>query len=295
MSGSGSRHSGLGRGLASLIPTSTAILAAPTEIPLGRIRANPYQPRRQMEDQALRDLAASIALHGVLQPVLVTETLDGYQLIAGERRLRAAAMAGLERIPALVRQLAGEEQLELALVENIQRADLNPLEEAGAYRQLIDDFGLSQDEVAKRVGRARSSVANTLRLLELAPAVQDAIRDGAISEGHGRALASLDSPAQQEALLAALVARGLSVRQAEELARRLKDRAAADAATGSAGSVDSRPDRDPDLERIEADLRAVLGTKVTLTRTRTGGRIVIEFYGDEELARIYERLMENPA
>jgi len=293
MKGSGSRHSGLGRGLASLIPTSTAILAAPAEIPLSRIRANPYQPRRNMEEQALRDLAASIAQHGVLQPILVTETLDGYQLIAGERRLRAAAMAGLDQIPALVRQFAGEKQLEIALVENIQRADLNPLEEAAAYRQLIEDFGLSQDEVAKRVGRARSSVANTLRLLDLAPAVQDAIRDGSISEGHGRALASLESPTQQEALLAALVARGLSVRQAEELARRLKDRAAADAAVPS-GSVDSKPDPDPELDRIEADLRAVLGTKVTLTRTRTGGRIVIDFFGDDELARIYERLVENP-
>jgi len=293
MKGSGSRHSGLGRGLASLIPTSTAILAAPAEIPLSRIRANPYQPRRNMEEQALRDLAASIAQHGVLQPILVTETLDGYQLIAGERRLRAAAMAGLDQIPALVRQFAGEKQLEIALVENIQRADLNPLEEAAAYRQLIEDFGLSQDEVAKRVGRARSSVANTLRLLDLAPAVQDAIRDGSISEGHGRALASLESPTQQEALLAALVARGLSVRQAEELARRLKDRAAADAAAPS-GFVDSKPDPDPELDRIEADLRAVLGTKVTLTRTRTGGRIVIDFFGDDELARIYERLVENP-
>jgi ParB family chromosome partitioning protein len=247
-----------------------------------------------MEEQALRDLAASIAQHGVLQPILVTETLDGYQLIAGERRLRAAAMAGLQQIPALVRQFVGEQQLEIALVENIQRADLNPLEEAGAYRQLIDDFGLSQDEVAKRVGRARSSVANTLRLLDLAPAVQDAIRDGAISEGHGRALASLESPAQQEALLAALVARGLSVRQAEELARRLKDRASADTAAPS-GPVDSEPDPDPEFDRIEADLRAVLGTKVTLTRTRTGGRIVIDFFGDDELARIYERLMENQA
>jgi ParB family chromosome partitioning protein len=293
MSASGTRHSGLGRGLASLIPARTATLAAPTEIPLGRIRANPYQPRRHMEEQALRDLAASIAEHGVLQPVLVTETLDGYQLIAGERRLRAAEMAGLDRIPALVRQLAGEEQLELALVENIQRADLNPLEEAGAYRQLIGEFGLSQDEVARRVGRARSSVANTLRLLELAPAVQGAIRDETISEGHGRALASVDAPAQQEALLAAIVARGLSVRQTEELARRLKDRLTAPPAPK--GPVPPELDPDPELERIEADLRTALGTKVTLTRSRAGGRIVIDFYGDEELARILERLLASPS
>ena len=294
MTVSGTRHSGLGRGLASLIPARTAAIAAPTEIPLSRIRANPYQPRHSMKEQALQELAASIAEHGVLQPVLVTETLDGYQLIAGERRVRAAEMAGLDRIPALVRQLAEEEQLELALVENIQRDDLNPLEEAEAYRQLISEFGLNQEEVAKRVGRARSSVANTLRLLDLAPAVQDAIRSDAITEGHGRALASLDAPAQQEALLAAVVGRGLSVRQTEELARRLKERGAGAAgSTGDpAGPGISEPD--PEYERIEGDLRAALGTKVTLTRSRTGGRIVIDFYSDEDLARILERLTANP-
>jgi ParB family chromosome partitioning protein len=247
-----------------------------------------------MKEQALQELAASIAEHGVLQPVLVTETLDGYQLIAGERRVRAAEMAGLDRIPALVRQLAEEEQLELALVENIQRDDLNPLEEAEAYRQLISEFGLNQEEVAKRVGRARSSVANTLRLLDLATAVQDAIRSDAITEGHGRALASLDAPAQQEALLAAVVGRGLSVRQTEELARRLKERGSS--AAGSTGDHAGPAISDPDAEyeRIEGDLRAALGTKVTLTRSRTGGRIVIDFYGDEDLARILERLMANP-
>jgi ParB family chromosome partitioning protein len=293
MTAPGSRHSGLGRGLASLIPARTATMAAPTEIPLGRIRANPYQPRHHMQAEALRDLAASIAEHGVIQPILVTETIDGYQLIAGERRLRAAEMAGLDRIPALVRQLAGEEQLELALVENIQRADLNPLEEAGAYRQLIAEFGLSQEEVAKKVGRARSSVANTLRLLDLAPAVQEAIRGDAITEGHGRALASLDAPAQQEALLAAVVGRGLSVRQTEELARRLKVRATTSETAGRAAR--SAPDPDPELERIESDLRTALGTRVTITRSRTGGRIVIDFYGDEELARILERLAAGPS
>ncbi len=288
-----SRNAGLGRGLASLIPTGTAAMAAPTEIPLDRIRANPYQPRKSMDDDALRELASSIAEHGVLQPVLVTETIDGYELIAGERRLRAARLAGLERIPAVVRQLAGREQLEVALVENIQRADLNPLEEAEAYRQLIDGFGMNQEDVAQRVGRARSTVANTLRLLDLAPSVQAAVRDGSITEGHARAIASLEDEAQQEALLSAVVHRGLSVRQVEELARRLKTAATDHRAGNATDSAAPAPDpaSDPETERIEAELRVALGTKVSLTRARTGGRIVIEYYDDADLARLFEKIV----
>jgi ParB family chromosome partitioning protein len=287
---------GLGRGLASLIPSGTAAMAAPAEIPLDRIRANPYQPRKSVEDAALRDLAASIVEHGVLQPVLVTETLDGYELIAGERRLRAARMAGLTKIPAVVRQLAGHEQLEVALVENIQRADLNPLEEAEAYRQLTDTFGMSQDDVARRVGRARSTVANTMRLLELAPAVQAAVRDGSITEGHARAIASLDGAARQEALLSAVTRRGLSVRQTEDLARRLKMAAAeAGAAAAAAGEPSADPQPDPETERIESELRAALGTKVSVTRSRKGGRIVIEYYDEADLARLYEKLLGGVA
>ncbi len=287
---------GLGRGLASLIPSGTAAMAAPAEIPLDRIRANPYQPRKSVEDAALRDLAASIVEHGVLQPVLVTETLDGYELIAGERRLRAARMAGLTKIPAVVRQLAGHEQLEVALVENIQRADLNPLEEAEAYRQLTDTFGMSQDDVARRVGRARSTVANTMRLLELAPAVQAAVRDGSITEGHARAIASLDGAARQEALLSAVTRRGLSVRQTEDLARRLKMAAAeAGAAAAPVGEPSADPQPDPETERIESELRAALGTKVSVTRSRKGGRIVIEYYDEADLARLYEKLLGGVA
>ena len=188
----GERPAALGRGLASLIPGRPGAIEAPTEIPLDRIVANPYQPRRSIDGAELEALAASIATHGVLQPILVTETLEGYQLVAGERRVRAARLAGLERIPAVVRQLADQHQLELALVENLQRADLGPLEEAHAYRQLVDDFGLTQEQIAQKVGRARSTVANSLRLLELAPAVQAALADGRISEGHARAIAGLD-------------------------------------------------------------------------------------------------------
>ncbi len=269
-------------------------MAAPADIPLDRIKANPYQPRKSMADAALQELAASIAEHGVLQPVLVTETIDGYELIAGERRLRAARIAGLTRIPAVVRQLAGREQLEVALVENIQRADLNPLEEAEAYRQLTDSFGMSQDDVARRVGRARSTIANTLRLLDLAEAVQSAVRDGTITEGHARAIASIEGAMEQEALLAAVSRRGLSVRQTEELARRLKTAAAAKAAASLKDpEVDPADEarEDPETERIESELRTALGTKVSLTRSRKGGRIVIEYYDEADLVRLYEKLL----
>ncbi len=281
----GERPPALGRGLASLIPGRVGGPEAPTEIALDRIVVNPYQPRQSIDRAGLEALAASIAEHGVLQPILVTATLEGYQLVAGERRVRAARLAGLTRIPAVVRQLEDQHQLELALVENIQRTDLNPLDEALAYRQLIGDFGYSQEQVAQKVGRARSTVANTLRLLELDPLVLAAVADGRLSEGHARALIGLE-PSQQIALLEIAVARNLSVRQVEELVRRIRE----PAPTGATGRIS-----DPDAERVEEDLRRALGTKVSLARTRRGGRIVIEFYSDEELGRLYERLTGGPA
>lgn len=280
--------SALGRGLASLIPQREPATTAPVEIPLARIRRNPYQPRQRVEQEALEQLAASIAEHGVIQPVLVTETFDGYQLVAGERRVRAAQMAGLERIPAVIRQLADHAQLELALVENIQRTDLDPMEEAHAFRQLIDEFGFTQEQLATRFGRARSTVANTLRLLETDPRVQAAVSDGTITEGHARALASMPTIHQAQ-LLDIVISRELSVRQTEELVRRLRD--------GGQERPKQRPaqEADPDLERVEEDLRRSLGTKVSLTRSRRGGRIVIEYYSDEELGRLYERLIGGTA
>jgi ParB family chromosome partitioning protein len=282
------RPSALGRGLASLIPQREPSASGSVEIPLARITRNPYQPRRRVEQEALEQLAASIAEHGVIQPVLVTETFDGYQLVAGERRVRAAQLAGLDRIPAIVRQLAEHDQLQLALVENLQRADLDPIEEAHAYRQLITDFGFTQEQLAQRFGRARSTVANTLRLLETDPRVQAAVSDGTITEGHARALGGL--PAQQQVQLLEIVAsRDLSVRETEELVRRLRD--------GSAERPRHATTRqlDPDLERVEEDLRRSLGTKVSLSRSRRGGRIVIEYYSEEELGRLYERLIGGTA
>jgi ParB family transcriptional regulator, chromosome partitioning protein len=282
------RQQGLGRGLAALIPQRTAPAGGPIEIPISRIHANPYQPRQRMNADALAELAASIVEHGVIQPLIVSEALDGYRLIAGERRLRAAQIAGLDRVPAVIRQVADKEQLELALVENLQRSDLDALEEAHAYRQLIDDFGFSQDSVATRVGRARSTVANTLRLLDLDVSVQNAIVDGRLTEGHGRALGAL--PRDVQARLVGTVVDGeLSVRQTEELVRRLRE-----PSSKSQPAVTSRA-ADPDLERVEEDLRRSLGTKVSLARTRRGGRIVIEYYSDEELSRLYERLTGGAA
>jgi ParB family transcriptional regulator, chromosome partitioning protein len=281
------RPQSLGRGLAALIPQRSPQAPGSIEIALDRIRENPRQPRTRMDADSIAALAASIREHGVIQPILVTETLDGYQLVAGERRVRAARLAGLERIPAVVRQVADREQLELALVENLQREDLDPLEAAHAYQQLIDEFDFTQDRLAERVGRARSTVANTLRLLELHHAVQAAVAEGRVTEGHGRAIGGL--PAElQEKILATVIDGALSVRQTEELVRRLREPRPAPATLRPRAA-------DPDLDRVEEDLRRALGTKVRLARSRRGGRIVIEFYSDEELGRLYERLIGGTA
>jgi ParB family chromosome partitioning protein len=281
------RPQGLGRGLAALIPQRAQPAGGAVELPLDRIRENPRQPRTRIDPEALEVLASSIREHGVIQPILVTETIDGYQLVAGERRVRAARMAGMERIPAVIRQLADREQLELALVENLQREDLDAIEAAHAYRQLMDEFGFTQEALAQRVGRARTTVANTLRLLDLDQAVQSAVADGEITEGHGRALGGL--PTEHQAKVLRMVVEGdLSVRQTEELVRRLREPRPI-AAEKAARSTD------PDLERVEEDLRRALGTKVRLARSRRGGRIVIEYYSDEELGRLYERLIGGSA
>jgi ParB family chromosome partitioning protein len=281
------RATGLGRGLASLIQQRSAGHPGMIEIPTARVHANPRQPRKKLDGAAMATLTASIVEHGVIQPILVIETIDGFQLVAGERRLRAAIAAGLDRIPAVVRQFADREQLELALVENLQREDLDPIEAASAYRQLIDEFGFTHEQLAERVGRARSTVANTLRLLELAPNVQAAIADGTLTEGHARAIGGLPRE-MQERVLDSVIGQDLSVRQTEELVRRLRE---------PRHEPTVRPQRaiDPDLERVEEDLRRALGTKVSLARSRRGGRIVIEYYSDEELGRLYDRLTGGTA
>lgn len=279
------RHSGLGRGLSSLIPQRSQH-AASSEIPIDRIRPNPRQPRQRMDPAELDSLAASIREHGVLQPILVTETLDGYQLVAGERRFRASQQAGLERIPAVIRQLADRDQLELALVENLQRADLGPMEEAHAFESLASEFAMTHDQIAQRVGRAKSTITNTIRLLDLDPAVQEALVDGRLSAGHARAIGGLPTE-QQSRAATSVIDQAFSVRQTEEFVRRLREPRA----------IQGTQPRtlDPDLERVEDDLRRRLGTKVTLARSRKGGRIIIEFYSDEELGQLYDRLIGGSA
>ena len=276
---------GLGRGLAALIPTSPAAGPPPgtREIPVAAIKRNPYQPRGRFEIDELRSLSESIAQHGVLQPVVVIETPEGYQLIAGERRTRAAELAGLTTIPAVVRSADEQAQLALALVENLQRADLNAMDEARAFRQLMDEFELTQEDVARRVGRSRPAITNTLRLLTVSPEFQDAVEDRRISEGHARALASLDDHAAQDLALGLVEERSLSVRQTEQLVREVA--AGSKLRTGPRASP-----TDPDVERLETDLRDALGTKVTLTAGRRGGRITITWYDEDDLARLVDRL-----
>jgi len=276
---------GLGRGLEALIPR-TETEAGVIEVPVDRIARNPHQPRARFDDEELAELAASIVEHGVIQPVVVRTSPDGgYELIAGERRVRAARQAGLLSVPAVVRDSSDEGVLELALVENIQRADLNAIEEAAAYRELIDRFGLTHEEVAQRVGKSRVAISNALRLLDLASETRAAIVGGAISEGHGRALAAITVPELQRAVLQVVLQRHLSVRQTEELVRRRR----------TLGLSRTRVPLTPDLQDLEAQLRGLLATKVGIARSRRGGRLVIEFYSDEELDRIYTIISRGTA
>ena len=274
----GGRGFGLGRGLEALIPRGPDE-GGVKQLAVDRIVRNHDQPRSQFDEEQLAELTASIRIHGVLQPIVVRTTPDGaHELIAGERRLRAARAAGLSHIPAVVRESADDEILQLALTENVQRADLNPIEEAGAYRELIRRFELTHDELARQVGKSRVAVSNALRLLELAPETREAIVEGRISEGHGRALAAITIPELQRAVLQVVIERQLSVRQTEELVRRKREPA----------RVPRHEPLSDDLADLEAQLRGVLATRVGIVRTRRGGRLVIDFFNEEELDRIYQ-------
>ncbi len=287
---------GLGRGLGALIPGAEDAVQHPPshaqgviEIPVGDIRPNPRQPRllRSLETLNLEELAASIKEHGIIQPLIVTRT-DGagapYTLIAGERRWRAAQLAGLTHVPAIVKEAAPQAMLELALIENIQRSDLSPLEEAAAYQQLINEFGLTQEMVAERVGKSRVAVANTLRLLKLPGKLQQALMAGEITEGHARALLALSSSVDQLAAFDEIQEKGLNVRQTEELVRRMNT--PAPAARSSTPRMEWRESKE-----YESRLREALGTRVVLQRSRKGGRIVIEFFSEEEFIALYHRLI----
>ena len=280
------RKTGLGRGLEALIPTGESEISKNgiNQISIDRISPNPRQPRTRFDANELDELAASIREHGVIHPLVVThgENTGEYILIAGERRLLAAGKAGLESVPVIIRDASQQQLVELALVENVQRADLGPLEAAEAYRQLAEDFNLSHDEIAARVGKSRVAVTNTLRLLKLPPSVLQALADGLITEGHARVLLALATVQAQSAALQTIIRHGLNVRQAEELIRKL---------SGQKPSRPAKPGLPPELMALEGRMRDYLGTKVSLTRSRKGGTLVIHYYSDEELTALVDRIL----
>ena len=274
-----SRTHGLGRGLEALIPLPEARDGALAElISIDEIRPSPHQVRRRFDSEALRELADSIRAQGVLQPVLVRRTTEGYELIAGERRWRAARMAGIVRIPAIVRrELGAESSLVLGLIENLQRADLDPIEEARGLHRLIEEFGLTQEEAAERLGKNRVSIAQSLRLLQACPAVQSGVSSGAITAGHGRALVSLPTPAAQEHGLRVVLGRRLSVRQTE-------------AWVGSYTEVPRRRRVSSELALLAADLETQLGLPVTVSGRIGRGRVTVHFRSQEEMLALRAKL-----
>jgi ParB family chromosome partitioning protein len=254
------------------------------QVAVDQIVPNPRQPRTHFDEQELEELAASIHEHGVIQPLIVSynDELNQYVLIAGERRLLAARKAGLQEVPVILREAGDQQRLELALIENVQRTDLGPLEAAEAYRQLAEDFHLSHEEIAARVGKSRVAVTNSMRLLKLPAAVQQALAQGEISEGHARALLALATPQAQNAALQAIQKHSLNVRQTEELVRRLSGQKPASAV---------KPAPPAEVTALEERLRTALGTRVTLNRRRKGGTLIIHFYSDEELNSLVDHIL----
>ena len=282
----------LGRGLDALIPTTPldAGSGGVTEIDIDRITPNAWQPRDHFDTEKLDGLAQSIRENGIIQPIVLRPQGEDFQIVAGERRWRAAQLAGLKRVPAVVKSLSDDKLLQVALVENIQRADLSPLELAKAFRLLVDEYRLKQEDVAERVGMARASVANYMRLLALPEAVREAIERGRIDMGHARALAGLGDAKAQEAVLQAILRGGLSVRQAELMVQRAK--------AGEALSLQPPPAaaKDPNVAAAETRLQRSLGTRVRIVRGPKGaGKIVIRFKSDEELDRLFSVLLDDPA
>ncbi len=285
------KRPGLGKGLDALIPQDSGFQPSPgsggvQEISVEAITPNPRQPRLHFDGEELAELATSIREHGVIQPLIVTqEQFTGeYILIAGERRLMASKEAGLMTVPVIVRETTEQERLEIALIENVQRADLSPLETAEAYRQLTEEFGLSHEAVGQRVGKSRVAVTNTLRLLNLPVSIQQAVTDGQISEGHARALLTLPTPQAQTAALKTILAKNLNVRQTEELVRRL---------TGEKTVPPPKKEVAPEITALEERLRERLGTKVTLKHGRKGGSITIHYFSNEELDSLLDFFEKN--
>lgn len=283
------RPSGLGRGLGALIPTAAPGESGLMHLQLSAVVPNPRQPRGHFDDQQLEELALSLREVGVLQPILVRPMEDGrFEIIAGERRYRAARLAGLEEIPAIVRHTDDSLLLTEALVENIHRADLNPLEEAAAYQQLLDDFGMTHERLAEKLGKSRSAISNALRLLGLPPALQHRVATGTLSAGHARALLALDAR-QQEALAQRVVAEDLSVRQTEELVRRLLAGGDSSAALNELAEAAKAKASSP-LGGLQDRLTDALATKVLIKGTPRRGKLVIEYSGREDLERLLDIL-----
>ncbi len=287
----------LGKGLSALIPDSpppVAPAAGVTELDIDRLGPNEYQPRIEMDDARLDELAASIKANGVIQPIVVRRDGDGFRIIAGERRWRAARKAGLARVPVVVKELGGEDAhqklLEIALVENLQREDLNPIDEAKAFRRLADEFTLTQDAIATAVGKDRATVANTMRLLKLPVEVQGDVASGTLTMGHARALLALPGDSSQLHLAREVKTRGLSVRETEALVKRVLE---GDSLEAAPARRPAQAEADVHTRAAEDKLKLQLGTRVRIKRRGKGGRIEIDFTNENELIRIYEALTEK--
>lgn len=283
----------LGRGLSALLGDAQEPFAAPTEVDIDLIDPNPEQPRTRFTESGLDELARSIVSNGIVQPIVVRKFGKRYQIIAGERRWRAAQRAGLRRIPVTVRDISDDRLLETALIENIQRQELNPVEEARAYRKLIENIGLTQEQVSERVGKERSLVATTLRLLKLPEDILELIEEGKLSAGHGRALLLAEDPADQRRAARFIIEKQLSVRESEKILRQMRTgnrRKTADEATPV-----SRRAKDPNVRLAETKLMRVLGTNVRIVANPDGrsGKIEIEYYNSDDLDRLYERLINS--
>lgn len=283
------RQSGLGKGLNALIPggDNEPVEGGVLLVPIESIMPNPRQPRAKINPEELMELADSIREHGIIQPPIVShdQNNDSYVLIAGERRLEAARLAKLKLIPVIIREASDQDRLELALVENVQRSDLKPLETAEAFRLLSEEFHLSHEDISRRVGKSRVSVSNTLRLLKLPDKVKTALQDGTISEGHGRAMLALSSPQAQMAVLEIILRNSLTVRQTEELVRKY----------GGKYKLERKVEKTtlPEIHEIEDRMRSVLGTKVNLHPGQKGGSITIFYYSDEELNRLIDQILKE--
>lgn len=288
------RRPGLGKGLDALIPgddeekqtSASTVTRGIKQIPVEAIQPNPQQPRTDLNTARLEELAASIREHGIIQPLIVSEDQQpgSYILIAGERRWRAAQLAGLSMVPVIEKTVSEQGQLELALVENLQRTDLTPLEMAEAYHQLAEIFSMTHEQIAQRVGKSRSSVTNSIRLLNLAEPVRTALADGRISEGHARALLALPTAKAQQAALSTILNLKLNVRQTEALVKKL---------TGERESVKPKAAPAPEIQDIENKLRNFLGTRVNLNSGKSGGKLVIYYYSDEELNAILDKILSE--